>query len=311
MNRILKRGLLWLVPGCLAAWTGAIAGDGPAVSRERVQGADDRVAVVTGLSGPEAVRYDPAQDIYFVSNFNGEASGDANGFISKVAPDGTIEALDFMEGTARHPLHGPRGMQIVGDTLWVADAEGIHGFDRRSGEHTAFVDFTGHDPGFLNDIDAAPDGSLYVTDTGNARVFRVRDGAISVVASKDLAHPPNGITWFGVVDGYVLAPWGEGRALQAYRPGDGSLHRVGEMPGGGNFDGVEVFASSLLIASQVDQAIWAWRDGKARRVIETPGRPADIGIDTKRKRIAVPYIALDRVDIWQLPDDGQSMPPVH
>ena len=34
--------------------------------------------------------------------------------------------------------------------------------------------------------------------------------------------------------------------------------------------------------------------------IKVAGRPADIAIDTKRKRIAVPYIALDRVDIWEI-----------
>lgn len=32
------------------------------------------------------------------------------------------------------------------------------------------------------------------------------------------------------------------------------------------------------------------------------GRPADIGLDASGNRIAVPYIALNRVDIWQLPD---------
>jgi hypothetical protein len=35
------------------------------------------------------------------------------------------------------------------------------------------------------------------------------------------------------------------------------------------------------------------------------GAPADIGIDTRRNRVAVPYIDLDRVDIWQLPDDRE------
>jgi hypothetical protein len=34
-----------------------------------------------------------------------------------------------------------------------------------------------------------------------------------------------------------------------------------------------------------------------------PGRPADIGVDTRRGRVAVPYIALNRVDIWALPRD--------
>ncbi|MDZ7693583.1 MAG: hypothetical protein U5K69_21105 [Balneolaceae bacterium] len=49
--------------------------------------------------------------------------------------------------------------------------------------------------------------------------------------------------------------------------------------------------------SQVDSTIYI--DGQA--AIRTPGDPADIGIDTQRQRVAVPYIALNRVDIWSLP----------
>lgn len=293
----------WGVLGVLSAVAPVFAGGGPDVSWQATQDEDSRVTAVEGLSGPESVRYDPGQDVYFVSNFNGEASGDANGFISRVGPNGSIDSLKFMVGTDEHPLHGPRGMQIVGDTLWAADAQGVHGFDRESGKHTDFVDFAEHEPGFLNDIDAAPDGTLYVTDTGDARIFRIRDGEVAAVASDGLAHPPNGITWYDVVQGYVLAPWDEGLTLQAYRPEEGALVEIGTMPDGGNLDGIEEYAGRLLIASQVDQAIWAWRDGAARKLIGTPGRPADIGIDTKRNRIAVPYIALDRVDIWQLPDE--------
>lgn len=100
----------------------------------------------------------------------------------------------------------------------------------------------------------------------------------------------------------MLAPWNKGRILQVYHPASGELAEIGGMPGGGNFDGIEEYAGHLLVASQVDRAIWAWKDGEARRLIETPGKPADIGVDTKRNRIAVPYIALDRVDIWQLPE---------
>ena len=72
------------------------------------------VISVEGFSGPEAVRYDSEQDLYFVSNFNGEVSGDANGFVSKVSPTGEILELEFMTGTDEYPFHAGRGMFIVG-----------------------------------------------------------------------------------------------------------------------------------------------------------------------------------------------------
>lgn len=259
------------------------------------------LVVIEGLSGPEAVHYDAEQDIYFVSNFNGDAAGDANGFISRVGPDGRVEALKFMLGTAESPLHGPRGMRIVGDVLWVADADGLHGFDRHSGAHLEFIDFSDHAPGFLNDVDADAAGVLYLTDTGNARLFRVADGEITVLAAEELESPPNGIVWYSAAQAFVLAPWGGGLKLQAWRPSDGRLVKIGELPEGGNIDGIEEYDGRLIVASQVDQAIWSWSEDEAVKLFDTPGRPADIGIDSRRGRVAIPYIALDRVEIRALP----------
>lgn len=259
------------------------------------------LVVIEGLSGPEAVHFDPEQDVYFISNFNGDAAGDANGFISRVAPDGEIETLKFMVGTTEYPLHGPRGMRVVDDVLWVADADGLHGFDRHSGEHLDFIDFSEHAPGFLNDVEVDAAGALYLTDTGDARLFRIDDGVITVLASEELESPPNGIVWYSPVEAFVLAPWGGGLDLKAWRPADRALIEIGRLPEGGNIDGLEEHDGRLIAASQVDQAIWSWRDGDAVKLFHTPGRPADIGIDSRRDRIAVPYIALDRVEIWALP----------
>lgn len=80
------------------------------------------IKVVEGFSGPEAVRYDPELDVYFVSNFNGEVSGDANGFVSKVSTEGEIDVLEFMRGSERWPLHGPRGMARAACTSMSADS---------------------------------------------------------------------------------------------------------------------------------------------------------------------------------------------
>lgn len=282
-----------------AAWAFQSAAQSTLPDPEGVAGP---LVVIEGLSGPEAVHYDSEQDVYFVSNFNGDAAGDANGFISRVGPDGRIEALKFMVGTVEAPLHGPRGMRIVGDILWVADADGLHGFDRHSGKHIEFIDFSEHAPGFLNDVEVDTAGALYVTDTGDARLFRVENGEITVLAAQELESPPNGIVWYSGEDAFVLAPWGGGLELKAWRPLEGKLVEIGRLAEGGNIDGLEEHDGRLIVASQVDQAIWSWRDGQAVKLFDTTGRPADIGIDSRRGRIAVPYIALDRVELWALPE---------
>jgi hypothetical protein len=260
-----------------------------------------RVATVTGLEGPEAVKYDPDQDVYFIANFGPRAAAarDSNGYIARVRPDGTIETLKFMTGTAAAPLHQPRGMAITGDTLWVADADGVHGFLRRTGAHAVFVDFTAHQPGFLNDIAPGPDGRLYITDTGRGRVYRITRGAAEIAVEDSMTGPPNGITWDAAGRRFILATWGSARTLRGWDPASGAITELDSMPGG-RHDGVEMVNGAIIVTSQRDSSIYSVVNGRPHAIIRTPGAPADIGIDTRRSRIAVPYIALNRVDIWEM-----------
>ena len=52
----------------------------------------------------------------------------------------------------------------------------------------------------------------------------------------------------------------------------------------------------------MDTSLHFMVDGVDRMAVELPGKPADIAIDTKRNRVAVPYVSLNRVDIIQLED---------
>lgn len=294
-----------LVAGCGSGGGGGAGAMSESGSARRASPLDttDVVASLAGFSGPEAVRHDPGQDVWFVANFGagGEDPRDADGFISRVRADGQIDRLRFMVGTASAPLHMPRGMFIEGDTLWVADVDGVHGFRRVDGRHLAFIDFTMLEPGFLNDVSAGPDGVLYVTDTGaGGRVYRVAGaGGRPEVVVESLPAAPNGITWDGDRGAFLLAPWGEGQVVRALTP-DGRLDSVVTVPAG-RFDGIELVPGGILLATQTDSSLWLVERGSPRRIVRTRGRPADIGYDAARRLVAVPYIALNRVDIWEVP----------
>lgn len=271
---------------------------------ENVQDSTDITITIEGLDGPEAVRYDPDQDVYFISNFTGGGTDrDMNGFITKALPDGSIDSLRFMVGTEENPLHAPRGMYITGDTLWAADVDGIHGFNRKTSEQIAFIDFTSFEPGFLNDIVEGPDGNLYVTDTGKSAVYRIVGGTPSVYKDS-LDAAPNGITLNTETGNLVLAPWGGATVFPAFAPRDSVSKVFAEARDGGNFDGIEFVNGSFIAASQMDSSLHKLQQGTDQIIIQTPGRPADIGIDTKRNLVLVPYIALNRVDVWQLSGDS-------
>lgn len=250
------------------------------------------------LSGPEAVRYDPDLDVFYVSNFNGDVDGDSNAFVSKLSPDGDVLIAKFMVGTEDLPFHGGRGMFINASGLWVVDAAGVHLFDRSSGEQLDFVDFSAFELGFLNDIVVGQDGALYVTDTGTQSLYRIVDRKAALVTKVPMN--PNGITSDPASGKLLLAPWSNGDEIVAWDIDEESFSTFVKLDGGGNFDGIEVVGDRVIVASQIDTSLHIIVDGVDSEKIELPGKPADIGIDTKRNRVAVPYVALDRVDIISL-----------
>ena len=289
----------------------AACASGTTTSRGGVTMAGDAVATTNvkpffvrdGFVAPEAVRYDPDQDVYFVGNWGpGPSSAtDNNGYISRMKPDGQIETMKFIAGgTNGVVLHAPRGMYIVGDTLWVADADAVRGFNRKTGAKLANVDFSGLDRGFLNDVAADATGTVYVTDTGKNKLYKVQGGPTLVVADSALGAP-NGITWDAANRRFIIVPFGGSHSLRAWVPGTTTLTDIATSTGA-KWDGVEVLSGGRILASsQADSSIHIFDGATGHAIIHTQGGPADIAVDTKRNRVAVPVVALNHVEIYDLP----------
>jgi hypothetical protein len=285
----------------IASLSGCAAGTSASA---RVPGPGQLVTIREGFTGPEAVRYDPDQDVYFVASWGSDRNpgrADNDGFISRMRPDGTVENLRFIAGgSSGVTLHSPRGMYIVGDTLWAADFDAVRGFDRRTGKALATVDFSSIDRGFLNDLAADATGAIYVTDTGRNKLYRVRGGPTLVVSDTALGAP-NGITWDARNGRFLILPFGGSHTIHAWTPGTTTLVPAFTDPAS-KFDGIEVLATgSVLASSQADTSLHLFANGTGRPIIKVGGPPADIAVDTKRNRVAVPIVALDRVEIYQLP----------
>jgi sugar lactone lactonase YvrE len=290
-----------LIPG---ACTQSKSGDASPDSLAGIQSDTTRpIASPGGFSQPEAVRYDPDQDVYFVSNFGaGDAQAkDNNGFISRMSPDGKIEQPQFIAGgKGGVTLHAPRGMFITGDTLWVADADAVRGFNRRTGAPLATANFSAYKLGFLNDVAAGPDG-VYVTDTGTETVYRIANGRVTVGLQGKALGGPNGITWDAAKRRFIVVPYGGDSVIRAWVPGSKTLSVVGKSTSN-MFDGVEVLSDGRVLASsQGDSALHLFTGATGRPIIRVGGAPADIAVDTKRNRVAVPFVARSIVEIWKLP----------
>jgi hypothetical protein len=83
---------------------------------------------------------------------------------------------------------------------------------------------------------------------------------------------------------------------------DGDTTRTVLGQGIGRFDGLELLDDGrLLVTCWNDSTVHAFSPGKDEKVVRHLSQPADLGLDTKRNRIAVPLGMLGRVEIWQLP----------
>ena len=265
------------------------------------------------LKHPESAIYDSDLDVWFVSNINGDPlAKDNNGFISRLTPDGTVDSLKFISGGAKGvTLNGPKGLAIVGDTLWVADIDAVRAFNKRTGAPVATVSLAGKAK-FLNDITVGPDG-IYITDSGFGpgangqfthpgpdRVYHVGPGHKATVAlQSDSLAAPNGITWIASRSRFVIVPFG-GKSIEEWAPGDKAPKTIGTGPG--MQDGVESLADGrLLVTSWADSSLFVLDNGRAVTVAKPEGSPADIGIDSKHNRIAVPLLMQDKVEFWEIP----------
>jgi len=270
------------------------------------------VAEATGMMTPESVRYDAAQDIWFVSNINGNPSQkDGNGFIVRLTANGvTMDSTPFIAGGVHGvTLNAPKGLALIGDTLWVADIDAVRAFNARTGAPIASIAIKG--AMFLNDVVAGPDGSVYITDSGIRfdatgqmthpgpdRLVQVIGRQYKTVASFDHAPAPNGIAW-DAANGRFLINAFASTAFFAWKPGMAKPDSVGFGAGAG--DGLEVLADGrALYTSWADSSLSVFANGTSSTLMKGLPSPADIGFDTKRQRVAVPLFNDGKVVILSM-----------
>jgi hypothetical protein len=272
-----------------------------------------KVGQTPNLEGPESARYDRDLDVWFVSNINGTPlQKDNNGYISRLRPDGAPYTVKFIEGGKKGvTLNAPKGLAISGDTLWVADIDVARAFNKRTGALIANVSTRGK-ARFLNGAALGPDGAIYMTDTGVLfgpkgevshpgpdQVFRVTRGGAQPALTSPKLEGPNGITWDPQRRRFVIVSF-LGKGVFGWKPGDSEITSIGTGPG--QQDGVVFLPDGrLLVTSWTDSSLFVLENGKAQKVAAKVPSPADIDIDTRNSRVAVPLLMENRVEFWELP----------
>jgi sugar lactone lactonase YvrE len=182
-------------------------------------------------------------------------------------------------------------------------------FDRVTGKATGKVTIPGAT--FLNDVAAAPDGTVYVSDSGlkqgktglepsgSDAVYRIAKGggkAERIIKDKGLGNP-NGL--LADDEGVWVVTFGSGQIYRVSREG---RKEAGENLPSGQLDGiVQVADGSLLVSSWEGNSILRGSPGAGFLAsITGVASPADIGYDSKRKRVLIPLFMGDAVETRRL-----------
>jgi hypothetical protein len=159
-------GLLALLAGC----AGGQQKEDSGAELDRMAFARPAPVVVKGFAQPAAAVYDRESDTYLVSNINGDPlEKDDNGFISRVAPDGKVIELKWIDGDmAAKTLHAPKGIAVSDTRVFVADIDVVRIFHRTTGAALGVIQVP--KAKYLSGVSVAPNGTVYVADTGLKRM---------------------------------------------------------------------------------------------------------------------------------------------
>ncbi|HEY8310636.1 MAG TPA: SMP-30/gluconolactonase/LRE family protein, partial [Gemmatimonadaceae bacterium] len=247
-----------------------------------------------GFSSPENLVYDAQADVYLIANINGGARAlDANGFISRVASDGRVLELKWIDGShAGTRLDGPKGLAIHGDTLVVADVGAVRYFNRRTGASLGVRSVPGQ---LMNDVAVASDGSVYVTDTGpdagkpdtadHDAIYRLYHGGrtATIAKSPDLMGPD------GVVatDSGIIYATFKGSDVESIST-SGKRRVVARLPGN-QVDGLRQLPDrSYIVTSWGARTVYRMQaNGTLHPVLTGVTSPAGVAYDTRNAMLAI------------------------
>ena len=257
---------------------------------------------VTGLKTPESV-VQAKDGRIFVSEIN-EFGKDGDGQITVIDQSGKVSV--FALG-----LDDPKGLAIIGQNLYAADKNKIIKITP-DGKTTVFVPSSAFPtmPVFLNDLEADPQGNLYVSDSGDilgkgggGAIYKISPQGQVTLLVNDKQNPsltgPNGLLADDTGNFLLEVDFVSG-ILYSLNTKTGQLTDVAEGFGGG--DGVVHHSNGTMYVSD-------WKNGKVYSV-NTKGdvtlvkdgykSAADIAITKDEAYLLVPDMKAGELDFIPL-----------
>lgn len=260
---------------------------------------------VEGFSSPESTIVNK-NDLY-VSNVGKELKPtlkDGDGFISKLDVNGKIKELHFIDG-----LDAPKGMGIVGNTLFVADINTLRGFDLSTKKEIFNVVFEG--VSFLNDITLKDSNTLFIGASDTSAIYEVNISNKSYKKLMDFTVT-NGLFY---EDGILYAAQ-LGSSTENMFDGKGKLYKI-DLKDNNKLIQLGTFEGVLDGVTKVGNKVYVsdWGNGKDTGIVRVYDLKtkeetilklqsfmgaADFWIDEKSKKIFMPQMIGNKVTILNL-----------
>ncbi|HTM78752.1 MAG TPA: hypothetical protein VL133_14125 [Devosia sp.] len=198
---------------------------------------------------PESLALDPANQVLFVTNINSpDQSSNGQGYIAKANMDGTIATEKFTDG-----LNAPRGIAFADGKLYVGQNGEVLEIDATSGDV-----LTRHavENGLFNDVLAAPDGRIFISETMTGSIYVIDKGEFSQFITDPALTGANGLI---ISNGKLLvASIGDlSGGFENIKPGNiksvdletKAITDFGSAAPIGNLDGINTLADGSVLVS--------------------------------------------------------------
>jgi outer membrane protein assembly factor BamB len=259
---------------------------------------------ISGFDHPESVLVD-AKRVY-VSNVGVKPlpmDKDGDGYISLVSKKGELINKNFLAG-----LNAPKGMALIGSTLYVADVDEVRGFDVHSKKQVFSLVFDGVK--FLNDIVVKDANTLLVSGTDSGKIYEVNTKTKTQKVSADLPTA-NGIIYEkGKIYAVMLAKtpekmFGGGGKLVEIDAKSGKVTELAKADG--ILDGIQKVGDTIYFSDWVKfEKAGVMRTYNLKTKAEGElalgkiGGPADFSIDKKENKIWIPKMIEGKVLVTDL-----------
>lgn len=262
---------------------------------------------VAGLATPESVV--AWKDGYFVSQIGPRPDPfvkDGDGSIAWVK-SGKVQSSRYFDDT----LNAPKGLEIIGHTLYVADIDHLKGYDINSRKKVFDLIPEGKNRQ-LNDLTVVHDSLLVVSDcvTGDILLVNPRTAAVKLLGNIVVA---NGVTYDEATDQLYVCSMGpemNGKGHLYHRRvdvADDVFQPVKNSPTG-LFDGIVQLDANHLVMSdwitvkEPKEGLLQVYDLKtgASHSIKVIHSPADIALDKRNHALLIPVMLDEKLEIWPL-----------